>query len=311
MKQKLLLMAIALFTGLGLVAQQQINNPGFEDWEDVGIGTDEPTHWSSVKTSDNELLNPSAPVIWGKSTDAHSGNYSLHLFNVATFGIVATGTMTNGQTHATLPITDGYVFTNLDDDRYHTAFTQRPDSIVGWYKCTPSTGDFATVKVALHKGYLALPGDETNLIAVAYAELPQQQINSWTRFSIAFEYVSEENPEYFLSILTSGNGYNAVLGSEAWFDDLAFVYNPDGINESQANHFHAFQNKSFLQVETDNIQGQHATITLFNLNGQKLFSENISAFSSTSLSISQIPKGIYMVVLQQENQIETQKIILQ
>ncbi len=304
-------MAIVLFTGLSLMAQQQINNPGFEDWEDVGIGTDEPTHWSSVKTSDNELLNPSAPVIWGKSTDAHSGNYSLHLFNVATFGIVATGTMTNGQTHSALPITDGYVFTNLDDDRYHTAFTQRPDSVAGWYKCAPATGDFATVKFALHKGYLALPGDETNLIAVAYKELPQQQINTWTRFAIAFEYVSDENPDYFLSILTSGNGYDAVLGSEVWFDDLAFVYNPHGVNETQVNHFHAYQDNNLLQVETGNIPGQNATIALVDMNGKKFFSENITAFSRVSFTVNQLPKGVYMVVLQQDNLIETQKIILQ
>ncbi len=38
-----------------LAFSQQMSNPSFEDWEDVGLGPDlfEPTHWSSIKTSDN------------------------------------------------------------------------------------------------------------------------------------------------------------------------------------------------------------------------------------------------------------------
>ncbi len=311
MTHKLLLIAFLIAFSLSLVAQNQINNPGFEAWEDVGIGTDEPTHWNSIKTSDNELLNPSAPVVWGRSTDAHSGMYSLRLFNVATFGIVASGTITNGQAHTEIPITNGYVFTNLENELYHTVFTRRPDSLVGWYKCSPASGDFATVKFVLHKGYLALPGDETNIIATAYIELPQQTITQWTRFSTPFIYVSNENPEYFLSVITSGNGYDAVLGSEAWYDDFAFVYNSDGIDEQKPNSFHAYQHGDALQVETSNINARSCQLSLINMTGQTIFSQSIPSEQSSIIPLKQTPKGLYLVVLQYDNHYESQKIVIQ
>lgn len=310
MMRIILIGTILLVMSFGLTAQQQINNPGFEDWEDVGIGTDEPVHWSSIKTSDNELLNPSAPVVWGKSDDAHSGNASLHLFNRTTFGVVATGTITNGRAHSALPITDGYVFTDIDNDLYHTAFNQRPDSLVGWFKCLPAAGDFATVKFVLHKGYLRLPGEETNIVATAYIELPQQQITTWTRFAIAFDYVSQETPEYFLSVITSGNGYEAVMGSEAWYDDLAFVYNPDNINENTTRTFNAFQDGQLLHIAFDDPSGQPHALKIVNMSGQTLYNKASEMNQRIEIDVSNIAPGLYLIVAQYNNQMITRKIIL-
>ena len=81
-------------------SQTQIDNAGFENWENAGTTVDEPTEWSSIKTSDDATLNGFAPVVWGQSSDAHSGDYSLELINVSTFGVVANGTVTNGRVHA-------------------------------------------------------------------------------------------------------------------------------------------------------------------------------------------------------------------
>jgi len=306
------LLAVIFFSvlSISLIAQQQINNPGFETWEDVGVGVDEPTHWNSIKTSDNTLLNPAAPIVWGKDSDAHSGQFSLKLWNVATFGIVATGTITNGQTHSDLNPNNGYVFTNLDNDNFHTAFNQRPDSIVGWYKANPSAGDFGTVKFALHKGYLSLPGDETNIIALAYDEFPSAVVNTWTRFSIPFDYVSEENPEYFLSILTAGNGVNAVAGSEIWYDDLAFVYNPSNINEESIHYFQAYQQNNELVIQTEKAGNLPFVVNLVSMNGQTVASQNGFNGQTIRENISNYKPGLYIVVLHVNNQFYTRKIIL-
>jgi len=300
--------AIALF--MGLSAQQQLNNPGFETWEDVGIGTDEPTHWNSIKTSDNTLLNPAAPIVWGKSTDAHSGQYSLKLWNVATFGIVATGTITNGQVHSDLNPNNGYVFTNLDDDRFHTAFNQRPDSLTGWYKANPATNDFGTVKIVLHRGYLSLPGDEANIIATAYLEFPSATVNTWTRFSIPFEYVSEETPEYFLSVITAGNGVNAVEGSEIWYDDLAFVYNPSNIDEQSLSYFHVYQQDNDLVVQVENSHSQPFSCDIVNMNGQTIASQKGNQGSPIRFTLPNHKPGLYLVVVRLNRQFHTRKIIL-
>ncbi len=112
---------------LSLVAQQQFENPGFEDWEDAGTVIEEPTNWSSIKTSDaGQIINDAAPVVWAQSDDAHSGNYSLKLFNTAAFTIVASGTISNGRVHADFNPELGYVYTQHDDDRWHTALAVIP-----------------------------------------------------------------------------------------------------------------------------------------------------------------------------------------
>ncbi|MEA3476620.1 MAG: hypothetical protein U9R60_00445, partial [Bacteroidota bacterium] len=52
-----------LFTVHWTHAQQQFENPGFEDWEDAGTVIEEPTNWSSIKTSDaGQIINDAAPV---------------------------------------------------------------------------------------------------------------------------------------------------------------------------------------------------------------------------------------------------------
>ena len=60
---------------------QQLDNNGFENWEDIGTSIEEPIDWSSTKTSDNPSLNGFAPQVIERSSDAHSGSYSAKLTN--------------------------------------------------------------------------------------------------------------------------------------------------------------------------------------------------------------------------------------
>ena len=78
MKAKITLFISLIFLYGSVFSQNQFENGGFEEWEEVGLGPDlmEPVDWSSVKTSDQTSLNNAAPVIWGISNDAHSGNHS-------------------------------------------------------------------------------------------------------------------------------------------------------------------------------------------------------------------------------------------
>ncbi|MBU3927932.1 MAG: T9SS type A sorting domain-containing protein [Bacteroidetes bacterium] len=310
MTRFLLLTAVSIIIGVGAFSQQQINNPGFETWEDVGVGTDEPTHWNSIKTGDNPTLNQMAPVVWEKSTDAHSGQYSLKLFNVSTFGIVATGTVTNGQVHADFNPNLGYVFTNVENDLFHTAFDQRPDSLTGWFKCNPAEGDFGTVKFVLHKGYLKLPGDEANLIATAYYELPHVVVTTWTRFSVPFNYVSEETPEYFLSVITSGNGVDALDESEVWYDDFAFVYKSSNIDENSIHYFFASQYGNTLHVQLDKFPARYYQLSILNTNGQVIFNQKAESGNRIEINTDQINSGLYIMVAQYNNRVITRKIIL-
>jgi len=297
MRRHLTLLISSLFL-LSLTYAQQFENGGFEEWEEVGLGADlmEPVNWSSVKTSDNDLISGAAPVLWGVSDDAHSGNHSIHLFNIETFGIVATGTITNGRVHGDFNPELGYVFTDPNDARWHSVFSTRPDSVVGWYKANPAVGDFGTVKIALHTDTLKMPGEEENLVALAYLELSGQAVTTWTRFAVAFEYFKEINPEYYLGVITSGNGTNALPNSEIWFDDLEFIYNPESVEENLSENLLAFSSNGVLNISLKGHNSTYYQLSVCDIMGRQLFEGGITNAKKLNIDLNG-SRGVHIITL--------------
>ncbi len=232
---------IACFFGFANLANtQQIENQGFEQWEDAGTVIDEPVDWSSIKTSDGgSIINNSAPQVWEQGTDAHSGNFSVKLINKTVFGINVTGTMTNGRTHADFNPELGYVFTDTTDERWHTVMNKRPDSLVGWYKYFPQGQDHGQAKALLHvkNGKIPENGTQSNWVGFALFDMqPGQTVDTWTRFSVPFEYYDDRTPDYILLVITSGNGTTPVEGSYVYYDDLAVVGGLQGVNKNSFDH---------------------------------------------------------------------------
>lgn len=310
MKRQLTLLVSILFF-VSLTYAQQFENAGFEEWEDVGLGADlmEPVNWSSVKTSDNDVLSGAAPVLWGISDDAHSGNHSIHLFNVEIFGIVATGTITNGRVHGDFNPELGFVFTDPDDSQWHSTFTTRPDSVGGWYKANPAAGDFGTVKIALHTDTLKIPGEEENIVARAYLELSGQEVTTWTRFAVAFEYYKEIKPEYYLAVLTSGNGTDALANSEIWFDDLEFIYNPESIEENLLDDLIAFSSNGVLNISLEGHNSTEYQISVCDIMGRQLFNGEITNMKKLSINLNG-SRGVHIITLQSEGNSYSTKVMV-
>ena len=290
-------------------AQQQVHNPGFEEWEDVGLGLEEPVNWSSIKTSDNFTNNIAAPVVWSRSSDAHSGNYSLSLFTVGSL-VVANGTITNGRIHSQLPANLSYAYTDVDSVQWHGLLTDRPDSIAGWYKCNPAAGDFGTVKFLLHTGYAQLPGNETDNIAIASYELPGEEITQWTRFSAPFIYSSDDNPEYFLSVLTSGNALQTVIGSTALYDDLEFIYNGSSVDELSENKLEVIVNNQQIQFVINDNSNKEYEIMLMDINGRTVLKNKFAARENNTFNISDLQPGIYIAVANNSQKSFTKKVLI-
>src|SRR4030042_4172527 len=229
MKKYLILWLTATCFFVAVRAQDQLENPGFENWDEIGISaTDtirEPVDWSSLKTSDNESLSSLAPVVCWRSGDAHTGSYSVKLENIATL-VIANGTVTNGRVHADINTSKAYMYTDPGDGRWNNPFTSRPDSITGWYKYMPQGLDTMEVMIILHRGNGKQPDTEylNDRVAVGHFRTGVSTGNIWTRFSAPFKYTSDQAPQYALAILNSGNGYTPIAGSIAFFDDLLMVY---------------------------------------------------------------------------------------
>ncbi|MBK7128500.1 MAG: PCMD domain-containing protein [Crocinitomicaceae bacterium] len=230
MKKTLLIVTTALLSGFSF-AQGQIENPGFEGaWQDVAGAEDEPIEWSSLKTAD--AWTTFAPVVAFQETGTpHSGTYCIKLVNgPLTFGVVPNGIMTNGQVHADLDPELGYVSTITSNADWNTPFTDRPDSLVGWFKYTPTSTDKGKVEVLLH--------DDTQTGKLPEATAPQPNwvgkarynvttsTTTWVRFSVPFNYFNNNTPDYILVVLTSGDSTQAEVGSTMYIDDLELIYNP-------------------------------------------------------------------------------------
>ncbi|MCX6235652.1 MAG: PCMD domain-containing protein [Bacteroidetes bacterium] len=210
------------------LGQEQLKNPGFEKWEIIRNGIEEPIGWTSLKNSDGGyFMNRLAPDGLIRSTDAHNGTYSVKLINKSTMNVVATGTLTNGAIHPDFKPEKGYVYTNPNESNSYTPFTSRPDSLTGWFKFFPKENDKIMVWAILHTGQGSIPefGTKANWIGEALFVSSPVTTDKWTRFSVPFTYYNNQRPQHILIILNSGYGIDAIDGSEALFDDIELIYN--------------------------------------------------------------------------------------
>lgn len=305
---------MAMFMVYSLLAQQQLANPGFENWEDAGTVKDEPVKWSSIKTSDaGDFVNNAAPVVWGRSSDAHTGDFSVELTNVLTIGtIIATGTITNGRVHADFDPTQAYVFTDQENDQWHGVMTQRPDSVAIWAKYYPQGNDTAQVKVLLHtdEGTLPpFPDNEANIVGLAQINIVET-VDAWTRFVAPIDYVSEGNPEYVLTILSSGAGLTPIDGSIARYDDIEFIYGSQSIGENSeidAMIYTAGNTICLDKLPQSELNG--ATLEIMNLNGQLVYSAKVKS-NRTEIGHGGFTSGLYVVRILTKNTNYSQKIYL-
>jgi hypothetical protein len=305
---------LILFISEAGVFSQQVENSGFEDWENAGTVIDEPVNWSSIKTSDNSSLNGVAPVIWGQSTDAHSGDFSVKLINVSVLGIVATGTITNGRVHSDFDPELGYVYTNESDERWNTPFTIRADSLIGWYKFFPVGQDFGRAQALLHVDYAKIPEkvDSSNWIGKAeFVMQSGQTVDTWTRFSVPFVYYDDRTPEYILFVLTAGNKTTPVEDSWVLYDDIATVGEHQSVEDNSFTEGTIYFSDNTLHLDRLPVDFlKDAKIEIYDMMGRNLWQVPVS---SATISLKSVPvdKGIYIVKFNSDLGIVSSKVFLQ
>mgnify|MGYP006255586345 FL=1 len=268
MKSLHIIFALLIING---TLSQQLENSGFEQWENVGTGEEEPLSWSSTKTSDNSSLNGLAPQVISRSTDAHTGSYAAKLVNknVPFVNIVANGILTNGIVHTTTNPQDSYVYTDVNSSNHSQPFTSFPDSIVGWYKYAPQGNDVGNIQVLIHGSYGQLPIDASTS-SIALAEFDFSANSNWTRFSTPFIYYPTiNNPAYILCNISAGDSTQAVANSELKIDDLELIYNTTKITDESTNSINVTYLNDHLQFS--NVVNE-INYVIYNLQGQLMLS---------------------------------------
>lgn len=311
MRKVIHFLLLAMWAPVFLTAQQ-IENPGFENWENAGTIKDEPVDWSTIKTCDDPLIASVAPVTFDQSTDAHSGDYSLKLYNVSVFGVVATGAICNGRFHAQMDLDSSFSYTDQTNPLWNTVFTHRPDSLAGWFKYFPNEDDIAQFKVVLHVDDAQLPENGTlpNWIGMAYFKTePGVTYDTWTRFSVPFDYFSEDAPEYLLCVINSGDSTAATEGSYLLTDDLELIYKSAGIADHAKDEAWLTADGHVLHIALpsgEEFLGRE--ISLLSMTGQAVY---VTTAEERQIGLpATLPAGIYIVSLQGKSRAWNQKIMI-
>jgi hypothetical protein len=293
---------------------QQLENAGFENWEDIGAGLIEPVDWSTIKSADDPVLSSLAPLTYERSDSAHSGNYSLKLYNVQVFAnLVATGAITNGRFHAEYDLAASYSYTDPTDPKWNTPFTARPDSLVGWFKFFPNDDDNAQFKVILHIDSCRLPAHGTTPDWVGMAVNVTERgvtYDKWTRFSVPFVYFNDTTPEFVLTVINSGDSTSAIADSYLLVDDLKLIYPPAGIPRPglPESFLVCSENKLVIKLEPEE-DYLHRWFYLIDMNGRTVLSKELE--NNQVILPAGLTHGVYVAVLDGRNRQSVQKIMIQ
>ena len=318
-----LFLSIPLFS----IAQTQITNAGFENWENVGTANEEPTDFNSNKTgSSTAQIGPQ--TCFRDGSIKHGGLYSLRLENktVPLIGTVVNGNATTGVVNA--PSTnkaDGYIGTinySSSTDIRRLAFTGRPDSIVGWYQYTSGgTGEQGKVTAILHNNDYFDPETPTTYhpdptadkIARATFLTPTGSNAVWTRFSAPFVYSSAGNPSFImLNITPSNNQLTTFAGSKIWIDDISFIYNTvTSIKNSSKNTAKVFYFDRTLNVDLD-FNETSLVLQVLDLTGKVILSSSVEKGRLNTIKLpSSVLNGMYLYQLVGSDFQKTGKFIIE
>jgi len=313
MKRNLTLLFSLLFFSSFLLAQQQLENPGFEDWEEIGLGPDilEPVNWSTLKTSDDPDFTNIAPITWERTTDAHTGQYAVKLSNVSVLGISVPGTISNGRFHPNFDPDIAYIYTDASDPQWCYPYTQRPDSIVFWMKFFPVDNDILQFQALLHVDEGILPaqdGNTDNWVGYTRADIGGTH-DTWTRVSLPFEYYDNRTPEYLLIICTSGNGTTPVIGSYAYFDDIEIIGGQQSAGENPLEQVQIYVKSNYLYVNNLSTDiAKKSSLEIIDLAGRTVLKSELRN-SRISLPGNSGFSGIYLVKILSNDFFTTRKII--
>jgi len=277
----------SLLAVAGVNAQTPLPNAGFENWDDEG-NYFEPTSWGSA----NECADQISVYSVAKSTDAYSGSFSARMVT---------------QDYLTILKVNGVITTSaMNCDPFNPGiaggvnYTERPDSVVGWYKYWPQGNDNAYVQVMLLNTMVS-PVDTIGYVKYDMMD----EVAVWTRFSAAIVYDSEDTHDLssvlFNSSWGNGNENEGVHGSELRIDDVAFVFNPTGITENaNADKWGVYPNPVAGELTIKYAAGADAFLEILDATGKQVRYQKVG-HSNSVIDVSELTTGLYIYQLKSVN----------
>ena len=239
----------------------QIPNSDFETWNTDESNT-EPRYWHGFKSATGSLASMASSTLL-KSTDVREGvsGTSAVIASTSIIGIVANGTITNGQLMAqSYTAANTWNHSEMDQnstakdkwgDKFYTALNAKPDAIKTWLKFTQGKANadfpFATFSAIIFDGekyqdpepkigdssgglfattYTQDDADYAAARVAAKAQNKQIATGGWRELSIPFDYTDANKAKAILvTISTNATPGKGSANDQVWVDDMELVYN--------------------------------------------------------------------------------------
>jgi hypothetical protein len=296
---------------------QNVSNPGFENWENVGTDTEEPLDWNSFKTASGDLSSFGAKQIRQSTVvrPGSSGMYSALIWSRSVFGVVANGNVTTGQINMgnmTPSHQSNYNISRTANPAFSEALGAQPDSIVFWVKYVPANSggsDMARMRAVIHDAYdyrdpaTSDPNAADHVVGDATLNFPTTN-GTWERKSVAFDYPGPaSNPDFilitFTTNMTPGGGSG---GDSLYIDDIEMIYNNASVHEQAATPPVSILTDMATQSLIADMrfsQKMQTKILISDIQGRLMYSsEHMRDVAMETINISALRSGVYIFSLQ-------------
>ena len=276
MKKLLLLIAIVFYFN----ANAQIPNAGFENWTAVGSYVN-PTGWDNLNAMEAAMGSTLTCV---KGTPGNPGASYIKLVSKT---ISMMGVMPGIATCGVLNTSSYQAVSGF-------AFTQRPQSLTGSWQHMVYNTDTGYVAVYLTKWNSAMAMRDTIAMVVQkYSDM----IMMWTPFSIDLMYMSGATPDSAI-ITLAASGYNPVVNSYLYVDNLAFAGSVAGINQFRVRNseFRIYPNpaNSVINVELG-VMNETTEVQVLNTLGEVVIHNSSLKTHNLVLDLGNLPNGVYFI----------------
>lgn len=244
MNKKILTALLCVVATVTAQAQYQLANGDFESWETVEYTAtkvcEEPLKWSSFYDATGGMKSfgtSITPQIY-KDEDKHTGSagqYSCRITSNSVFGVVAQGNLTTGCVNmGSASATDAsgnYNYINEAREDQAMLFAGRPDSVRFWVKFSGvKTGNCSVLLTT--KGYYQDPvyqdRNTAKLVGQALSGARIVSNDTWTQYSVPFEWLSDEQPYYALvNVSTCAEPGAGAAADYLYIDDMEMIYNSE------------------------------------------------------------------------------------
>lgn len=265
---------------------QEIPNPDFETWEDMGTYED-PEFWNTP----NPFTSLAGVLTVTKSEDAYSGTYSARLETVDILG---------GLYQAPGLLTYADFFVDFQTGEYSFGGgipkSETVTHVHGKYKYSGVAGDSASI---IAVSFRHPEGEDNDTTALGFDFLPDA--SEWTDFTINMVQLSEETPDTFNIMILSSGSFDLVAGSVLYVDDLSISILTDIAEREDKFSISTYPNPVIDRVtfETDK-NANDRKLDIFDMTGRLITSVSFNS-AKISIDLSGYPQGMYTYRVKSED----------